>query len=551
VLLVHGIGPFDAERSEEAARSVIARTRPEAEVVVQSFDWRSVVGGTIRRTHLDPNVMGSFGAAWHELTLDRLLPESQAQEAAPGLASALLSLYHFAATLLPLLLLALLLADSRACAAPPKTAGKATTAAADSRAGRSIPDPESPSFWGLARRAATLLTACLMAVAASLQLFRRGRSAAARSTALLFPWIWSVLLALMVLPYLLVQMGRRRELRRQGLILGTAGALGVASLTRLTRSESWQIGLVATAFAVLLLGVLAGPAIVRRGSGLAIRLLQTPVGIGLMFIADVVRYLGDGIYRSNLQALLGERLRIVLDTRPRELVIAAHSLGSVIAADALRIFKVLVPAETRVTLLTMGSPLKRTFRRFFPDRYPSPAALREVLAADVGPFRWLNVHRPFDPVGTELFGGPPADRTAGRFRWTWPFQLFIPAHVEYWGDSDVLDQALEGIGTMPFSPAPPPTSPMASPLGPSRRWRNSTRHLAAQLLAVAATGTTAIWLYPFCVGSGDGRFASSVILLLSLFLLYQFVYSPYLEIAFGYSPDPETFRSPASGSSDD
>jgi hypothetical protein len=76
----------------------------------------------------------------------------------------------------------------------------------------------------------------------------------------------------------------------------------------------------------------------------------------------------------------------------REVVVAAHSQGSLLALVAL----LWLPPEVRhrVRWVTFGSPLRTQFARGFPH-YVTPDLLRGVAAA----YRWISLYRDTDPVG--------------------------------------------------------------------------------------------------------------------------------------------------------
>jgi hypothetical protein len=84
---------------------------------------------------------------------------------------------------------------------------------------------------------------------------------------------------------------------------------------------------------------------------------------------------------------------------PRDVVLSAHSQGSIIAAAAL-----LQMADTSaMALLSYGSPLRRLYRAYFPTYFGDPA-LDEVLACLDG--RWRHLTRDTDPIGGPAFHDP-------------------------------------------------------------------------------------------------------------------------------------------------
>jgi hypothetical protein len=149
----------------------------------------------------------------------------------------------------------------------------------------------------------------------------------------------------------------------------------------------------------------------------------------IRLLADVFLYLGDSGYRQKLLEDLRERMRSVAGST--HLVVAGHSLGSVIAADALQ-----AGCHARsVTLLTMGSPLVRLFRRFFPSQVPSHKQRLLHLGECCSSFQWINVYRPFDWIGSGLGGGANyfSEHSTGQIRD--PFS----SHTAYWSDPKVAE----------------------------------------------------------------------------------------------------------------
>jgi hypothetical protein len=146
----------------------------------------------------------------------------------------------------------------------------------------------------------------------------------------------------------------------------------------------------------------------------------------LKILADVVLYLGDDEYRRSLIDALAAEL-LALSDQDTDLILVTHSLGTVIAADTLR--EIVGLRSSQVTFITAGSPLTRLFNRFFPARYPDVKCLLRQFEASVPNFRWINVYRPFDPIGGSL--GLPAQCEVSTKQ---KFKLLMGAHSNYWSD---------------------------------------------------------------------------------------------------------------------
>ncbi len=159
--------------------------------------------------------------------------------------------------------------------------------------------------------------------------------------------------------------------------------------------------------------------------------------------ADICMYLGSPGYRESVSEDFRNELANVTAAES-EILIAAHSLGSVIAIDGLGRS---TNSERKTTLVTMGSPLKRFFSRFFPYSVPPPDVLARAIAEHGLSFRWINVYRPRDPIGTVLggFREQPVDFNTNQH------VSVLRAHTEYWGDAQVLAQVVIGLSSVSFS----------------------------------------------------------------------------------------------------
>ena len=178
----------------------------------------------------------------------------------------------------------------------------------------------------------------------------------------------------------------------------------------------------------------------------------------LKILMDIFRYAGDPAYRQRIQALIAAKVNAVRTNSGSggEFYILAHSLGSVIAIDALLNAETFIGAD-RITLITIGSPLRRFFFRFFPNLFfPDTAALcAERLASRFAGFRWINCYRPFDQIGTRL-GLPDYGWTSEIS--TSQYKRIATAHSDYWGDPIVRKCVLDECRVVMFATANSPES---------------------------------------------------------------------------------------------
>lgn len=170
----------------------------------------------------------------------------------------------------------------------------------------------------------------------------------------------------------------------------------------------------------------------------------------LKILLDIFRYAGDPTYRRRIQDLAVKRVKEArIGNAAGEVYIVAHSLGTVVAVDALLNSKSFAPSD-RITLITMGSPLRRFFFRFFPDLFfPAKASnCANALISRYAGFRWINCYRPWDQIGTRL--------SLPEHPWisevcTQQWRKIISAHPGYWMDSRVRDIVVDKCRTMTFS----------------------------------------------------------------------------------------------------
>jgi hypothetical protein len=182
------------------------------------------------------------------------------------------------------------------------------------------------------------------------------------------------------------------------------------------------------------IGLLAGWA----GSSILVWLLSKWISGPLEVTLDIARYLCDPRCRAGVQRALDERIRsIPADAR---IVLLAHSLGSVIAVDSLINSSVWRGREA-VVLVTLGSPIRRAFVRFFPG-FLFPAGVPDtgrLARTRVGSLRWINVYRRLDFVGQNLDLPPDVGIDVPTRQWR--------GHAGYWNDDQVLGSVLHALGS--------------------------------------------------------------------------------------------------------
>lgn len=174
-------------------------------------------------------------------------------------------------------------------------------------------------------------------------------------------------------------------------------------------------------------------------------------GGALKIVLDVAMYLGEPDYRERIQRGLAAEIAPLIDRGDEgEIVVVGHSLGSVVALDSLA-NSPSWDGSHHVRLVTLGSPLRRFFMRFWTgDLFPAGcAAAASHVAGRMATFRWLNVYRPFDQVGGNLalaLSGSGQDHSTGQW------SRILTAHPNYWSDKKVLD-VVSGVWET-LAPAP-------------------------------------------------------------------------------------------------
>lgn len=195
----------------------------------------------------------------------------------------------------------------------------------------------------------------------------------------------------------------------------------------------------------LLSGLSSGTGKPRR----FLRILKDVTFPALGWLAEQILDLGLD-YAWYLDSCHGERIRERLRTVIREtaeqndaeIVLAAHSLGSVIAYDVLaQVQAGRQPSLPVVGLITFGSPLEWTFDIRKADGRP------ECRFGSIGKITWNNFYYPEDYVA--LYKGLSGGRFKGMAR---DFELKKPSktsaitsHCAYWEDKTLAKEIAEWL----------------------------------------------------------------------------------------------------------
>ena len=296
------------------------------------------------------------------------------------------------------------------------------------------------------------------------------------------------------------------ELSTVALVLAAALVGGLAYLGRLVRAwwasegpegRSGVTAFVVVLFAALLVGLaveIVGLGVPDQGRSAGAGALGRSavwmllVAASLVVRRVIVQYVGDvvayvqshtldrfQVLRDEIKADVYNRARAIyragdeLGFAYERVAIAGHSLGSVIAYDALnrliaedelsgvKSSAFLDVVKRTPLLLTFGSPLDKTAFTFGAQR--EQTGTRYALAATAQPLiqrldrpEWVNVHSPWDPISGALdFYDPPRkpndepDPKAVRNKQDLDARTLFSAHVEYWDGTLIFDTLLDAL----------------------------------------------------------------------------------------------------------
>ncbi len=188
-------------------------------------------------------------------------------------------------------------------------------------------------------------------------------------------------------------------------------------------------------------------------------ILLRPLSLGINVAGDVIIYLNDfnwlrkpgaapsqtfaelalpslaGMRRAAPHPALGYAFRLRIQKRLRSLVqdlilteepdridFVCHSQGTVITLNVLASKAAFWGRTREVTLVTMGSPWRHLYHRYFGQ------AFADLSAPPDGVDRWTNIFRVDDFIGTHVRSASPDERPVG-----------LGGHTNYWRDAQVRE----------------------------------------------------------------------------------------------------------------
>ena len=157
----------------------------------------------------------------------------------------------------------------------------------------------------------------------------------------------------------------------------------------------------------------------------------------LDYALDLPLYLG-GAYGCEMRSIVEEKIKSVADETGQKVVVVSHSLGSVIAYDAVAKLSAGEEDSQVAALVTMGSPLA------WVSRLRKKRKCADELLTVPDSLKWLNFYNKIDPV--PLKKGLPAEAFPSVENIETAFEGKKPlvAHSAYWTDDQVV-KAIQNI----------------------------------------------------------------------------------------------------------
>jgi hypothetical protein len=126
-------------------------------------------------------------------------------------------------------------------------------------------------------------------------------------------------------------------------------------------------------------------------------------------------------FRIRIQKRLRQLVRDLIRTEePDRIDFVSHSQGTVITLDVLSTKGEYWGRDHQLTLITMGSPRRHLYQRYFVHAFP------ELVAPPAGVQRWTNIFRIDDFIGTHVRTDSPDEIGIGH-----------GGHTNYWRDNRV------------------------------------------------------------------------------------------------------------------
>jgi hypothetical protein len=219
-------------------------------------------------------------------------------------------------------------------------------------------------------------------------------------------------------------------------------------------------------------------------------------------VGDVAHYIAKPAERQQNINQVATLFQTVASRAPNAcIVIAGHSLGSVLVSQTLLRSSPNYMGRGRTLLLTMGSPLK-VLSRAFPAHVETPQKIAATFNASGSVLGWVNLWREQDIIGKALHAG--GDHFVEE-------SLGVGPHSNYWGDERVwisVSAILEQLSHGRF----PALNHVWSPIPLSQSERGRADEIDAKLGLIRQLSywlvITAILFHMFTLSRFDQQFSA-------------------------------------------